>query len=631
MDLRRIRELTEALSGSAVGRFQSLAVPEEGALYARGTLTRLLGSTYITLPSGLVVPQSAAASTQPIDLLHVFLTGIEVFGREIPAGTITSYFEEANSWANLLACAQLMSALERPNARLADVSLELTDYLDEAHAIRARNLVKSGRILISPQGVMTAARLALKLGAVDNFDGQVRNVIPVILAIQDRLGAESRFVSGEVPPGLDPSSDRGIIAEIVANQDFNRAMDQAFQIASWQRRWRDIPHQMCDHSEYADLEEAYAEATGASLTDVFLIGLGLWSAAINPEYGPFVPRNWFSSLHWTEERFDAAMGVMSLSLTELRSRMLESDRDPTADWSFDQLRRYPVIALNEGYIVLSPRLILERVTSWLLRWDLTRFGPTEGRQASGAVNFLRQVCERQVHESLSEIVPSGQGQQRMWHGDELRLAFGKKKGLRLADGAIEYGDAWAVIEISTRTIRRAVVVEGALDVLADDLRIGVVEKASQLDATIRELMNDESRLTDHPARPRRRYLPVLVTTEGFPVNPMTMASVRQLLKDRGLLQDPRIGPLSILDLEDLYLLESACIHTGISLLTYLERHLGSTLRDMSFQTWLVEDARETPPRSRRLIAAMDRAVRNAAQHLEPDIATGDSDAATGPK
>ncbi|MDQ3690828.1 MAG: hypothetical protein M3406_12510 [Chloroflexota bacterium] len=51
----------------------------------------------------------------------------------------------------------------------------------------------------------------------------------------------------------------------------------------------------------------------------------------------------------------------------------------------------------------------------------------------------------------------------------------------------------------------------------------------------------------HLALHRFLHAVALIVTEGFPSNPMTRITIWERLKARGLLTDPRIGPLHILD------------------------------------------------------------------------------------
>ncbi len=131
---------------------------------------------------------------------------------------------------------------------------------------------------------------------------------------------------------------------------------------------------------------------------------------------------------------------------------------------------------------------------------------------------------------------------------------------------------------------------------------GVIKKVGQIDSTIRQLVRDESRLTGHLAIPRRRYMPVLVVTEGFPVNPMSMTAICGRLADQGLLNDPRVGPLHILDQEELNIAEAISESGGPSLLQLLEEHERANLHAMDFRSWLIVERNLTADRPNAAIA-----------------------------
>jgi hypothetical protein len=155
--------------------------------------------------------------------------------------------------------------------------------------------------------------------------------------------------------------------------------------------------------------------------------------------------------------------------------------------------------------------------------------------------------------TLEVLAPAAAGIRRIYGEDDIQHAL---PGVRNADAVIGYGDAWVVSEISTRKLTRATTIALEPEALAEDLRLGVGDKVEQLDATIRQLIDDESRLTGDQPQPRRRYVPVLLATEGFPTNPMTMTAVHERLAARGLLADPPVGPLHVVDQEEMTMVEA---------------------------------------------------------------------------
>lgn len=117
---------------------------------------------------------------------------------------------------------------------------------------------------------------------------------------------------------------------------------------------------------------------------------------------------------------------------------------------------------------------------------------------------------------------------------------------------------------------------------------GVVIKAEQIEETIEALRDDERRLTGGTwPRSRRRFWPVLVTTEGLPMTPVTTMRVRAMLRDAGLLQHEDTAPLVVLDNEALEAAETVAEQGGPDLPALLEQHSNSSMRDYPFRDWLL--------------------------------------------
>lgn len=174
--------------------------------------------------------------------------------------------------------------------------------------------------------------------------------------------------------------------------------------------------------------------------------------------------------------------------------------------------------------------------------------------------------------------------------------------------AIDYGDAWLVLEVTTSKLRRDAVA-GVPDeeALTGDLD-KVLEKAAQLDATVAALRTSETQLTGATTSAVRRFHPVLVMASGFPVNPITMTLVRERLQQAGLLQDPDIEQLAILEPEDLELIEGVQERSGHSLRSLLVGKAASSLRDMPMRDYLYWGLREPLVYSSRMRDSFDLAM-----------------------
>ena len=103
---------------------------------------------------------------------------------------------------------------------------------------------------------------------------------------------------------------------------------------------------------------------------------------------------------------------------------------------------------------------------------------------------------------------------------------------------------------------------------------------------LEQLQADESTLTGRPGQQRRRIIPVLILSEGFPVNPAVRTVIEHALKEADVLQHVE-GPLHIVDLEEIELLEQAETLGHGTMLELLERHERSTLAGAGLRDFLL--------------------------------------------
>ena len=95
---------------------------------------------------------------------------------------------------------------------------------------------------------------------------------------------------------------------------------------------------------------------------------------------------------------------------ELATFLAEDDAELGFQWSFDRLRQFPVVRLDrDNLLVISPRLLFERVFGWLPIFDVVEGWSDRGDGARGqdALEFFRRVCEHQALDSLRAIAGGG--------------------------------------------------------------------------------------------------------------------------------------------------------------------------------------------------------------------------------
>ncbi len=100
--------------------------------------------------------------------------------------------------------------------------------------------------------------------------------------------------------------------------------------------------------------------------------------------------------------------------------------------------------------------------------------------------------------------------------------------------------------------------------------------------------------------PHRRYYPLLVVTEGFPVSPFTLPLVRDRARGKDLLTGPDVAQLEIVDLVELEMLEGLAEHGGSSIVEILRAKRHGNLADSSVRDFILLELQLQPVRPARL-------------------------------
>jgi hypothetical protein len=404
--------------------------------------------------------------------------------------------------------------------------------------------------------------------------------------------------------------------EMVANVLINRKPLAPSASDRSARRWLEIPQEERGRPEAIDLQAEYEAATGVPLADLRLIAVTLWARAVS--HGGFrCGPKYLEQLGLGPERTARALALVSGTTDELSSAVSD-DAAPDEDYDSSVFGRRPVMRLaNGGFLVLSPLLLLERAFGWLPSWDLRNGLASTGaqgrRRADRALTYLRHTTEVHAVETLAHLASTGRLRGVLYAEDAIQDAFGASRPN--ADCAIEWPGAWVVAEVSSRTVTRETAARRSLESLLDDVSKGVVAKAKQIDGTIAALRRDEARLTHLRSAEVRRFWPVLVTTEGFPVHPLLMPCLRQMITASGLLTHQDTAPLVIMDTEAVEAAEACAERGGPNLPKLLTPHADSGMSSCGFREWLLL----TYPGLRPPTRVLERWHRV----LEPALAAGD--------
>ncbi len=560
------------------------------ATYLLGSTAPNLQTRFEQLPSGVVVPEGLARPPQAGDFLGSYITASEIFGADdrLRAGLLGISVRDIQS--TVLALAQLLRRLdERPKDQARD--REFAALLRSPYRGIAEDLIASGRALISSQAVWVLMKLAITQASPRprKVEGGNDWILLALLAVQDLLDNDR----GDRPPDIPGIvGDARAVVALIRSQLIGAQGDPYTILAHAQLRWRDLPRRNRERPEFVDLEAVFRDATHVPLDDLVSVGLAIWAAG-ESRCTHLVQTKILENLKMPRARVLRAFRLIAAGPAELAREVASEGTGAHLEWSIDAFRRFPILRLYGGtLLVLSPRLLLERIFE-VVRFDIETTLKARGRasDASRAMAFWRLMCEEDALEALRAMAPPVLGNQRLYTQADIASAYATNRRAhpKVADFALEYEDAWVVGDVTVSTLSRDIF---GMDPIGSITR-GIdklVAKARQIDSSIKMLRHDEQALTHAPRSRAKRFHPMLVMAEGFPVNPATLAILRHQLALEGILQGADVAPLTLVDNDELSMLE-AQVDTGKTLVELLNSYQTGYLRNMGVRDHLLVELR----------------------------------------
>ncbi|MDX3855867.1 hypothetical protein [Streptomyces sp. AK02-01A] len=608
------RMLAEAEPASL--RTSYLADPSAGNPVLQGSTATALIPRWNERPSGLWVPASSQEPA-PIDLTAVFLTPEEIFGFQLSSGYTESQLQRLPVEGVLRFCAMVLNALAVPGASVASVDHGFADRLfKEPIRSRVLNLLKDKtRRLLVPQAFMLLARMAMETSpdTLPPEGMEEGDVVGALFALTQTMGVfpdSGSTIIGDRPGTLG--------REIIANQHFNHNWSVAGFLARYARRWLQLPAEHQGEPGIVDLSRAYRDSTGIQFESLGAVAGYLWMVTTSGRF--VIERGELAGLDIPTEQVEAVLALISTDLPGMREAVRSQLPAHRTEWSFDPFQEWPVLRLPEDrLLILHPRHLLNRAFGWLPIWDIKSPPPGHTKPpghrklAARAESTLRHLSEVYVSEVLHRITGDEGTTRRVYDDAELKAAY-TAQGQRIADAAIDYPGTWIVIEVTTSQLRReaATAVPGESQIEDIDK---LIEELDQIDATIAALRRDEAALTGTSAIADRRYLPLLVLPEGFPVNPVTLTVIRERARARGLLQEPDTDPVEIVDIEELEMIEAIQEESGPSMLDILRGKQSGSLRNAAVRDHVFHVMRLHPSRPARQSDLLEAALKPLADAL----------------
>jgi len=540
-----------------------------------------------TRRSGLLAPVSS--TSQPIDLIQPFATGTELIGQLTPIPVVRELLARRSLTHALAFCGHWLAA-DEPAEDTAAVDREYVEtyFADPGLVARAKRLIRRRHRILFPQALLALAKAALLFCPERQPAGEPDTEEPLVAAlmgISDYLGARNELAAFGAPWGALPSK---LSLEFVANQYFNAVYDQRAQLARFRRIYQQLMAGLVarEPQKYLDFDSEFLRANGLPVSSVITVAMAAWAHA--NALGPMIGLGYFDSLTLPRDEVKAVLELLSTDQATAAKQVTEDERAFGFAWTFSVFGQHPLIRVGaDAYIVVSPQLLANRVFGGLIYWDVAH---RLNSQSKSRLDRLRgDAVQAYVEEVLHAIAPPLGGQQRVYSEQELQRAFNisRKGSQKICDAVVDYGDAFVLVEVTSRRLTRESAAGASTTAVDDDIAKLIVKKARQLDATIEALRQRESALTGRPASANRRYHPVVVTDDQFPNSPVTRDRVQELLVAEGLLQGAGVTQLEVISLEDIDVLEGVVEHGGPTVAEILAGKSEGTLRAMDLLSYLL--------------------------------------------
>jgi hypothetical protein len=573
---------------------QGLALPNQ--LLFAGSGAPVIGTQqWSQTPKGLIVPAEVAAPS-PLSSVQVYLTP-ELLGASVTAAEAMAEFDSFDPLDVAMLAGSLLARYEKEGANRKALDLEFAEsWFHPSVRGRARALLQDDHYrLFAPQALLVMLKVSLANPgqnlAPDPGERQAA-MLRALLSVAQYLGTGRSAGAG--PWGaLDP----GLALELVSNYYFNASLSTASTIAHHQRMWVQIAGELAqeDPEAWIDFPAEFEISTGFSLADFHAAAVAVWAGVVN--HGPIVTASTFASTALDHTLATRVLDHLSTSCVGwLAALSSDATRDGHAgtQWDFGAFERFPLLRLpldggeEQRYLVLSPRLFLRRLFGGLAYFDvldgLERRQVTKG---SGRLTRLRgEVVERYVLEVVATLRGGLGAPLRCLTEDEMQTRLDAPG--QVCDAVLTVHGTVVLIDAASRKLARPAVTGRSLADLDKEIDTLLVAKARQLDAT-RELLLE--RWTDaFPGLPQpRRFLPVVVVDDDWPLTPPTCERMRERLRQERLLQSADTGQLEVMDLDSLDAI-SALESSGMaSLVELLDAKSRASLRDMPMMNFLVHE------------------------------------------
>jgi hypothetical protein len=433
------------------------------------------------------------------------------------------------------------------------------------------------------------------------------------------------------------SEARGLedwLAFFVQNGAYNSKPAPMGEIARAQEIYVRIARdpELATHDKYCPLDEWVLEDYGLTLEEQMTLGFALaamshawdddWDAGTRCYIAPNLVHDLFVKLGW-EARQERALSLIAADRETFKAEFEElGDRPEQIVWEIRPLMRHPFLRCENGALVLlSPRAI----QSWLT--DGVHYRLLDSAQKRAAGDKKRRVSRRYtafagvlLEQYVLDLLRSSYGERAIGGGRVYgEQPYGRKGEAKTSDVIVDLGLDLVLFEISVSRLRADTLQIGSPEQVEEDLHRMLIAKVKQLDGCIGALIEGSARIpADAPEVDMSRIVriwPVIVTAGNITQNDVLWQFIQT--GSRELLQQAKVQPLTILDLEDLEQL-AGFIEAGHDLPQILAGKTQEGYRQRELAVWVHNDpnAPNDTPRPALVERVWEKAIEKALEMID---------------
>lgn len=559
-------------------------IAKDGKPLVPGTTVPLLISRpYTTTEEGLLVPIKALGK-QPIDFVGTYITIddywplIELYNNSwkflVKISSCGSFIE---SITNLVFLNNMIGDKNKLDELAKKYTCFLSQFVSIDTANRFHHALQYPRAFLSRQGILAAMRELFSRLEVERTDviPNLSSSIILIHAISSSLyekkqyGNKSKFLGGV-------STD--IAMDLIRSEIFNHQQYPLLLLSRNYLLWKKYGENLTRTTTRKTPTEMLKDATGLDILDWISLGLTVLTLGnSDTSKSSRFNRSLFSSV--SSDILDRFLGCISRSSVAFKEMFQECK----GAWDFSPLEKYPLLELDDHYLVLDDTYFIERLTEGLYWYVHDNEKSISDRHRLEWTQAYGEMLETYVIDLVKQISPCDlSGHSMVYSETQFQEAFNGK----ISDVGVDFGQDFCIIEVVSGRVTKDTRIEGVVGQFEKDTTKLVIKKAVQLHELSQSIINNEPKLTGQPKVPGRKIFPVIVNLGAYPVNLLSQNNIEGILEEKNLLQDPRIMPLSIIGVGELEIIHAIFKTEGQIIPEILQAWKQSNLSKMSLYNFL---------------------------------------------